>query len=310
MKALVTGGAGFIGSHVVDRLLAAGHAVDIVDDLSTGRRELAHSGARLHVVDIRSPGLGAIFAEARPDVVIHLAAQMDVRRSVADPLFDASVNVLGTLNVLESCRQAEVARLVFASSGGAIYGDCEAIPTPESQPARPASPYGVAKLAGERYIAAWAALTGATAVALRYANVYGPRQNPLGEAGVVAIFSARIVAGDTCMINGDGEQTRDYVYVEDVADATVLALGVAQTVEPVNIGTGVESSVNELFRRLSAAGSVTAAAVRHGPAKPGEQRRSALDPGLAKRLLGWAPATPLDLGLRKTLEFIRKGAAR
>jgi len=309
MKALVTGGAGFIGSHVVDRLLAAGHAVDIVDDLSSGRRQLAHSGARLHVVDIRSPRLGAIVVKARPDVVIHLAAQMDVRRSVADPLFDASVNVLGTLNVLESCRQAGVDRLVFASSGGAIYGDCEAIPTPESQPARPASPYGVAKLAGERYIAAWAALTGATAVALRYANVYGPRQNPLGEAGVVAIFSARIVAGDTCMVNGDGEQTRDYVYVEDVADATVRALGVPQTVEPVNIGTGVESSVNELFRRLSAAGGVTAA-VRHGPAKPGEQRRSALDPGLAKRLLGWAPATPLDLGLRKTLDFIRKGAAR
>ncbi|PYM80823.1 MAG: UDP-glucose 4-epimerase [Candidatus Rokuibacteriota bacterium] len=309
MRALVTGGAGFIGSHVVDRLLAAGHAIDVVDNLSTGRRELAHPAARLHAVDIRSPRLRAVFAETRPDAVVHLAAQMDVRRSVADPLFDASVNVLGTLNVLECCRRAAVARLVFASSGGAIYGDCETVPTPESQPTRPASPYGVAKLAAERYIAAWAALTGSTAVALRYANVYGPRQNPLGEAGVVAIFSSRLVAGEPCLINGDGEQTRDYVYVEDVADATLLALGVPQTTDAINIGTGVESSVNDLYRRLAAVAGATPAA-RHGPGKPGEQRRSALDAGLAKRLLGWAPATPLDLGLRKTLEFIRGGASR
>ena len=309
MRALVTGGAGFIGSHVVDRLLAAGHAIDVVDNLSTGRRELAHPAARLHAVDIRSPRLRAVFAETRPDAVVHLAAQMDVRRSVADPLFDASVNVLGTLNVLECCRRAAVARLVFASSGGAIYGDCETVPTPESQPTRPASPYGVAKLAAERYIAAWAALTGSTAVALRYANVYGPRQNPLGEAGVVAIFSSRLVAGEPCLINGDGEQTRDYVYVEDVADATVLALSVPQAIDAINIGTGVESSVNDLYRRLAAVAGATPAA-RHGPGKPGEQRRSALDAGLAKRLLGWAPATPLDLGLRKTLEFIRGGASR
>jgi UDP-glucose 4-epimerase len=309
MRALVTGGAGFVGSHVVDRLLAGGHAIDLVDNLSTGRRELAHPAARLHAVDIRSPRLRAVFAETRPDVVVHLAAQMDVRRSVADPLFDASVNVLGTLNVLECCRRAAVARLVFASSGGAIYGDCETVPTPESQPARPASPYGVAKLAAERYIAAWAALTGSTAVALRYANVYGPRQNPLGEAGVVAIFSSRLVAGEPCVINGDGEQTRDYVYVEDVADATVLALTAPQTIDAVNIGTGVESSVNDLFRRLTAVAGVTADA-RHAPGKPGEQRRSALDAGLAKRLLGWAPVTPLALGLRKTLEFIRGGASR
>jgi len=309
MRALVTGGAGFIGSHVVDRLLAAGHAIDVVDNLSTGRRELAHPAARLHAVDIRSPRLRAVFAETRPDAVVHLAAQMDVRRSVADPLFDASVNVLGTLNVLECCRRAAVARLVFASSGGAIYGDCETVPTPESQPARPASPYGVAKLAAERYIAAWAALTGSTAVALRYANVYGPRQNPLGEAGVVAIFSSRLVAGEPCLINGDGEQTRDYVYVEDVADASVLALTAPQTIDAINIGTGVESSVNDLFRRLTAVAGVTAAA-RHGAGKPGEQRRSALDAALAKRLLGWAPVTPLDLGLRKTLEFIRGGASR
>ena len=309
MRALVTGGAGFVGSHVVDRLLAGGHAIDLVDNLSTGRPELAHPAARLHAVDIRSPRLRAVFAETRPDVVVHLAAQTDVRRSVADPLFDASVNVLGTLNVLECCRRAAVARLVFASSGGAIYGDCETVPTPESQPARPASPYGVAKLAAERYIAAWAALTGSTAVALRYANVYGPRQNPLGEAGVVAIFSSRLVAGEPCVINGDGEQTRDYVYVEDVADATVLALSAPQTIDAVNIGTGLESSVNDLFRRLTAVAGVTADA-RHEPGKPGEQRRSALDAALAKRLLGWAPVTPLDLGLRKTLEFIRGGASR
>jgi UDP-glucose 4-epimerase len=309
MKALVTGGAGFIGSHVVDRLLAAGHAVDIVDNLSTGRRELAHPAARLHIVDIRSPRLRAVFAESRPDLVVHLAAQMDVRRSVADPLFDASVNVLGTLNVLECSRRAGVTRLVFASSGGAIYGDCETIPTPESQPARPASPYGVAKLAAERYIAAWAVLAGVIGVALRYANVYGPRQNPQGEAGVVAIFADRVAAGVPCVINGDGEQTRDYVYVGDVADATVLALELPQTVEAINIGTGLESSVNGLFRQLSSAAGASALA-RHAPSQPGEQRRSALDAGLAKRLLGWVPATPLDRGLARTFEFVQRGDSR
>lgn len=304
MKALVTGGAGFIGSHVVDRLLADGHDVALVDNLSTGRRELAHPAARLHVTDVRSPRLHAVFDEIRPDVVLHLAAQMDIRRSVADPISDASVNILGTLNLLDCCRRAGVGRLVFASSGGAIYGDCDAIPTPETQPEGPASPYGVAKLAAERYIAAWTGLTGAVAVTLRYANVYGPRQNPRGEAGVVAIFSSRLLSGQPCVINGDGEQTRDYVFVGDVAEATMLAVNTSGVTGAINIGTGVETTVNDLHRRLAAAAGETAPA-RHGPAKPGEQRRSALDASRAKRLLGWAPATTLDDGLRTTVEHFR-----
>jgi UDP-glucose 4-epimerase len=309
MRVLVTGGAGFIGSHVVDRLLADSHTVDIVDNLSTGRRALASAAARLHVVDIRSARLAAAFSEARPDVVVHLAAQMDVRRSVVDPVFDASVNVVGTLNLLECCRRAQVRRFVFASSGGAIYGDTDRIPTPEDHPERPASPYGVAKLAAERYLAAWAELNGATGVALRYANVYGPRQNPRGEAGVVAIFSDRLLTGAPCVINGDGEQTRDYVYVGDVAEATFLAVKRPQATGAANIGTGVETSVNELYRRLRAIASARASA-EHAPAKPGEQQRSALDAGHATTLLGWTATTSLDDGLRKTLESFQAGVVR
>jgi UDP-glucose 4-epimerase len=303
MRALVTGGAGFIGSHVVDRLLATGYAVHIVDNLSTGRRELAHPDAVLHVADIRSPRLSALFDAARPEVVVHLAAQMDLRRSVEDPIFDASVNVLGTLNLLECCRRTGVGRFVLASTGGAIYGECDRLPTPEDQPEHPTSPYGVAKLAAERYLEAWRALTGATAFSLRFANVYGPRQNPLGEAGVVAIFSRRLLQGEPCLVNGDGEQTRDYVYVEDVADASLAAVH-APITGVANIGTGVETTVNELYRRLSAAAGVERASTR-GPAKAGEQRRSALDASRAQHLLGWKATTGLDDGLKKTLEYFR-----
>jgi UDP-glucose 4-epimerase len=303
MRALVTGGAGFIGSHVVDRLLATGAVVHIVDNLSTGRRELAHPDAALHVTDIRSSRLSAVFDAARPEVVVHLAAQMDLRRSVEDPVYDASVNVLGTLNLLECCRRTGVSRFVFASTGGAIYGDCDRLPTPEDQPEHPTSPYGVAKLAAERYLEAWSGLTGATAFALRFANVYGPRQNPLGEAGVVAIFSRRLLDGEPCLINGDGEQTRDYVYVEDVADATLAAV-TARITGVANIGTGVETTVNELYRRLSAAARVERAPAR-GPAKPGEQRRSVLDPSRVQHVLGWKATTALDDGLKKTLEYFR-----
>jgi len=309
MIVLVTGGAGFIGSHIVDRLVARGHPVHIVDNLSTGQLALVNPVARLHHVDIRSARLGRVFAEARPDVVVHLAAQMDVRRSVLDPMFDASVNVIGTLQLLEQCRRTSVKRVVFASSGGAIYGDGAPIPTSEYEPLRPASPYGVAKLAGERYIAAWAALTGATCLALRYANVYGPRQNPQGEAGVVAIFASHLLAGEPCVVYGDGDQTRDYVYVEDVADATAEAVAQPAATGVANIGAGVETTVNELYGRVAALAGVNPRPT-HGPPRAGEQRRSALDASHAKTLLGWAPATPLDAGLRRTLDFFRNGLHR
>jgi UDP-glucose 4-epimerase len=304
MRVLVTGGAGFIGSHVVDRLLAAGHAVDVVDNLSTGRRAQVNPAARLHVCDLRSRALDGAFAAARPEAVVHVAAQAAVSRSVADPLFDASVNVLGTLAVLEAARRARVGRAVFTSSGGAGYGDTDVLPTPEEHPARPASPYGVAKLAGELYLGCWAGLTGGRALSFRLANVYGPRQDPRGEAGVVAIFAARLVAGQECVVNGDGEQTRDYVYVEDVADAVARGIAYPDVSGVLNIGTGVATSVNELHRRLGRiAGG--ARAPRHGPARPGEQRRSVLDATRAKTQLGWTAATPLDEGLQRTVAWFR-----
>lgn len=305
MRVLVTGGAGFIGSHVVDRLLADGHAVDVLDNLSTGRRALVNPAARLHACDLRSARLGDALAAARPEAVVHLAAQASVGRSVADPVFDASVNVLGTLALLEACGRAGVGRVVFASSGGAAYGDTDVLPTPENHPAGPASPYGVSKVAAERYLACWAGLTGAGVLALRLANIYGPRQDPRGEAGVVAIFTARLLAGAACVVNGDGEQTRDYVYVEDVADAFARALRYPRVAGVLNVGTGAETSVNDLYRRLVRLAGVGRAA-EHGPARPGEQRRSVLDAARAKQALGWTAATPLDAGLARTVEHMRK----
>lgn len=309
MKVLVTGGAGFIGSHVVDRLLAVGHAVAVVDDLSTGRKEFVNPGATLHVADVRSPELAKVFESERPEAVIHLAAQMDVRRSVEDPALDAAINVGGTLNLLFGCRHRKVARVVYASTGGAVYGDTATLPTPEDHPTRPASPYGISKLVGEHYLRCWEALYGVRGIALRYANVYGPRQNPLGEAGVVAIFAHRLLAGEPITINGDGEQTRDYVYVEDVVEAALRALERPDASGAVNIGTGVQTSVNTLLRRLETVAGLKADA-RHGPPKPGEQRWSALDPSLAKRLLGWAPRVTLDEGLRRTLDSFKGETTR
>ena len=305
MRTLVTGGAGFIGSHVVDRLLADGHAVDVVDNLSTGRRAQANPAARLHVCDIRSARLDDVFAAARPEAVVHLAAQASVARSVADPRFDASVNVLGTLALLEAARRAAVGRVVFVSTGGAAYGDTDVLPTPEEHPARPASPYGVAKIAAELYLECWAGLTGGRTLALRLANVYGPRQDPRGEAGVVAIFAGRLLAGDECVVNGDGEQTRDYVYVEDVADAVARALARPGAAGVVNIGTAAETSVNDLYRRLARLAGVTRAP-RHGPPRPGEQRRSVLAARRAQARLGWTPATSLDEGLAKTVAWFKQ----
>ena len=305
MRVLVTGGAGFIGSHVVDRLLADGHAVDAVDNLTTGRRERVNPGARLHVCDLRDARLDAVVAAARPDMVVHLAAQAAVPRSVADPVFDASVNVLGTIALLEACRRAGVQRALYTSSGGAGYGDTDVLPTPEDHPLRPASPYGVSKITAEHYLECWAGLTGGSGLTLRLANIYGPRQDPAGEAGVIAIFTSRLLAGQTCIVNGDGEQTRDYVFVGDVADAVARGVTSADVTGTVNIGTGAQTSVNELHHRLARLAGVNRPA-EHAPAKPGEQRRSVLDATRAKTLLGWSARTTLDEGLTQTIQWFRK----
>jgi UDP-glucose 4-epimerase len=304
VKIIVTGGAGFIGSHVVDRFIEAGHDVAVVDNLTTGDPRWANPRARLHVVDLRSARLADAFEKERPEVVAHLAAQASVGRSVTDPAFDASVNIMGGLGLLECCRRFGVRRIIYTSSGGAGYGDTDVIPTPETHLTGPASPYGVSKIAAELYLDCWAALSGARGVSLRLANVYGPRQNPEGEAGVVAIFTSRLLGGRRCIINGDGEQTRDYVYVADVADAVTRALARSAATGPLNVGTARQTTVNELYRVLAGAAGIERAA-EHGPARPGEQRHSALDWSRARRLLEWAPATPLERGLAETVAWAR-----
>jgi UDP-glucose 4-epimerase len=292
VRAVVTGGAGFIGSHVVDALLARGDEVHVVDNLSTGRHENLNPEAALHEHDIREP-LELVFDQIEPEVVLHLAAQADVGTSVERPVFDAEVNVLGTIHVLEAAR-AHGAQIVFSSTGGAIYGDVEQ-PAREDDPRRPVSPYGTSKLAAEEYLATWNALHGTTHVVLRFANVYGPRQLPKLEGGVVSIFPDRLRSGEGITIYGDGEQTRDFVYVGDVVAAVLAGIGKAGGV--FNIGTGAETSVNELFdacRRIAGA----ELDAEHAGARPGDALRSVLDVSRAERELGWQPQTPLAEGLR------------
>jgi len=309
VRTLVTGGAGFIGSHLADALLAAGHDVAVVDDLSRGRRAQVPEAARLHTVDVRSPELHALLGEERPEVVFHQAAQIDVRRSISEPLLDTEINVVGMVNLLQACAGAGVRRVVFASSGGAIYGDTEQVPTPEEHVAMPASLYGAAKLCGEAYGGVYAQLYGLEFVSLRYANVYGPRQDPHGEAGVVAIFARKLLSRETPVINGDGTQSRDYVYVGDVVRANLLAAAADRSaLGAYNVGTGRETDVNALFALLRDAAGVRGEA-SHGPAKPGEQRRSCLDASRAARVLGWSPQVGLEDGLRTTVEFFREMAA-
>ena len=301
MRVVLTGGAGFIGSHIAELLLERDHEVAVVDDLSGGKRENVPTGARFYEVDIRS-GCAAVFEDFKPGALCHQAAQMDVRRSVKEPDFDAEVNVVGTIRLLQNCVGYQVGKVVFASTGGAIYGDQERFPAPEDHPHFPVSPYGVSKLAAERYMHYYHAQYGLPYAALRYANVYGPRQDPHGEAGVVAIFCGNLVAGKISTINGSGEQTRDYVYVEDVARANVLALENEIPPGAYNIGTGVETSVNRLYELLLE-NSGKSLPPQHGPAKPGEQLRSSVDPSLADRVLGWRPEVRLPAGLRETYRF-------
>ena len=294
MRALVTGGAGFIGSHVADALVARGDDVTVVDDLSTGSEANLSDGARLARRDIRED-LAPLFSEVQPEVCFHLAAQADVGTSVERPDFDAEVNVLGTLRVLEAAR-AHGTQLVFSSTGGAIYGECER-PAREDDELQPISPYGTSKLAGEQYLATWNRLYGTGHVTLRFGNVYGPRQLPKLEGGVIAIFMDRLAAGRDVTIFGDGEQTRDFVYVGDVVAAMLAAAGHAGGI--YNVGTGVETSVNALFEACRRAAGKEARA-EYAPARPGDLLRSVLDVSRAERELGWRPERSLDGGLRET----------
>ena len=301
MRAVVTGGAGFIGSHIVDALLARGDEVHVLDDFSSGKRENVPAGARVTEGDIRRDTDRA-FDEARPEVAVHLAAQKDVRASVERPDYDADVNIVGTLRVLEAARRHGT-KIVFSSTGGAIYGECDA-PAGEDHPRQPLSPYGVSKLAGEEYIAAWNRLYGVGHVSLRLGNVYGPRQDPHGEAGVVAIFMSLLRDGGTPKIFGDGTQTRDYVHVADVVAATLAA--VERDGGVFNVGTGTETSVLDLYERIQRVAGVERAA-EFAPARAGELQRSVLDVSLAKRELGWEPKHPLDDGLTETWSWFASG---
>jgi UDP-glucose 4-epimerase len=310
MRILVTGGAGFIGSHTVDALVAIGaHEVSVLDDLSSGKRDQVNPAARLYHADLRNAeAILPILEREKPEVIYHLAAQMDVRRSVADPAFDAMVNLVGFLNLMEAARHNGLKRVVFASTGGAIYGEQERFPCDEEHPRRPVSPYGVAKLATEAYLFFYKVQYGIDYVALRYANVYGPRQDPHGEAGVVAIFSGRILEGKPSTIFGDGEQTRDYIFVGDVARANVAALA-AKASDAFNIGTGIETSVNQLYQALTSAAGVKTPP-SYAPARPGEQRRSVISPARAAQGLAWRPEVTLDDGLDRTFKFFKDRIAQ
>jgi UDP-glucose 4-epimerase len=311
-RALVTGGAGFIGSTLVDRLLAEGHTVDVVDNLSKGSlANLAEARTvgrfQFHKLDVRSPDLVDVMSRRKPEVVFHLAAQADVRVSVADPVLDADINILGSLRTLEGARAAGARKVVFASSGGTIYGDADKLPITESAPQRPLSPYGVAKKAVGDYLFAYRALHGLEYTALALSNVYGPRQDPHGEAGVVAIFAGRLLAGEPCLIYGDGKQTRDFVFVDDVVDAFSRAAERGSGLI-CNIGTGTEVSVNELYAALARNAGVTQAPI-YASARSGELQRNSLDPGRAGIHLGWKPWTTIDKGTAAVIDWSRSKAA-
>lgn len=302
-RILVTGGAGFIASHIVDALLDRGDEVHILDDLSGGKRENLNTEAQFHQFDVRSQQAAALFEKYTFDTLVHHAAQMDVRKSVADPSFDADVNIRGTLNLLEAGRKSGLKKVVFASTGGAIYGEPEYAPQDERHVLRPLSPYGITKLCVEKYLEYYHHQYGLQYVALRYGNVYGPRQNPHGEAGVVAIFSRRMFAGEEVLINGDGLQTRDYVFVEDVVRANLAALEYEES-GIFNVGTGIETSVVDLFRLIREfTGSIIEE--KHAPEQPGEQRRSVLSAALAKEQLSWTPRIGIRKGLDKTVAWFR-----
>jgi UDP-glucose 4-epimerase len=301
MRVLVTGGAGFIGSHVADSYIAQGHQVAIIDDLSSGRRENLNPSARFYEMDIGDPGIEAVLAEERPQIVSHLAAQIDVRTSVSDPEADIRTNVVGLVRLASACARHGVEVIVFSSTGGAIYGEPEHNPASETAPARPLSPYGIDKRAGELYLQYFQAVHGIQARILRYANVYGPRQDPHGEAGVVAIFAGAMLDGRRPRVFGDGSQQRDFVYVGDVVRAALLAAETSCS-EPINIGTGELTSVNELYRAIAEAVGFDEPPV-YDAARPGEVQSISLDPSLARDRLRWTPETGLAAGIRRTVDY-------
>ncbi len=308
MKIVVSGGAGFIGSNVVEAYVEGGHDVLVVDDLSTGLKEQVHARAQFVKADIRSPEAAKAVEDFKPEVLNLHAAQIDVRRSVTHPGLDADVNVVGCLNLLEAGRRAgALKRVVYAASGGSMYGDSHVVPTPETEPVAAVSPYGVSKAAFEQYLLSYRAMYGLHYVALRYANVYGPRQNPHGEAGVVAIFTDRLLSGKPCTIYGDGGQTRDFVYVYDVVNANVAAL-TCDFAGGVNVSTGVETDINRVYSELAKAAGVATPAT-YAPGKTGEQRRSVLANAKATKVLRWVPQWDVERGLASTIEWFRKHRA-
>lgn len=301
---LVTGGAGFTGSHLVDRLIKEGYRVAIIDNLSTGKKENLNPKAKFYKIDICSPQISQIFKKEKPQTVFHYAAQIDVRKSVEDPIKDAKINVLGSLNILENCQKFKVKKFIFASTGGALYGEADIVPTPEIYPEWPLSPYGIEKLTVEKYLNYYYKVFRLPFVSLRLANIYGPRQNSKGEAGVVAIFCDKMLSGEQAVINGDGQQTRDFVFVDDIVEANILAMG-KNKVGIFNIGTAKETSINELFDVLKKITKFNVRAI-HDPAKKGEQRRSCLDFSKAKKELGWFPKYDLESGLNETFKWFKR----
>ncbi len=301
MRIILTGGAGFIGSHVAEAYLSEGHEVLIIDNLSTGKEENIPDGAKFEKIDIRSGKIKKIFRDFKPEILNHHAAQINLRYSIDHPVEDAEINILGMVNLLEAFREVNGKKVIFASSGGAMYGETEKIPTPEDHPPKPTSPYGTAKVTGEMYLYNYYYIHEIPYIALRYANVYGPRQDPSGEAGVVAIFISRILEGKTPRIYGDGEQTRDFVFVKDVAEANLRALS-SDFVGGINIGTGRETSVNALFSEIASLLNYKEKPIYDDPI-PGELRRSAIDNSIAKRVLGWEPRWRLREGLGETIQF-------
>jgi UDP-glucose 4-epimerase len=304
LKIIVTGGAGFIGSNVADRFIREGHKVVVIDNLSTGIESNINKKARFFRVDIRSAVIDKIFEKAKPDILCHHAAQIDVRKSTDDPIFDADVNILGSLNLLNACVKHKVKKVIFASTGGAIYGEQDYFPADEKHPARPLCPYGVTKLTIEKYLHFYRETHGLEYVSLRYANVYGPRQNPFGEAGVVAIFAERLLSGKKAVVFGDGKRTRDFVFVDDVVQANLLALGYPKS-DVFNIGTGIETDINSIFRILKKATGSEQKEI-HAPPKPGEQERSVLDYSKARRLLKWKPKYDISEGMARTVGFFQE----